>query len=83
MTQKKPNPAGQCDGSQPLNTIFTDHRKACLAVLNAGINLSRKQGEFLGGVGNSDGRLTEKQSHWLNALLDIAELPEFDGGDGR
>lgn len=60
---------------------FTDHRAACLAVLNSGMPLTRKAGQFLGGESASDTPLSEKQSEWLAKLLERAGLPPLaDGG---
>lgn len=60
---------------------FTCHRTACLAVLNSGMSLSRKAGQFLGGEYATETPLTEKQRDWLGQLLERAELPPLaDGG---
>lgn len=60
---------------------FTDHRDACLAVLNSGIMLTRKAGQFLGGEYASETSLSEKQREWLGKLLERAGLPPLaDGG---
>lgn len=60
---------------------FTDHRDACLAVLNSGMPLTRKAGQFLGGEYASEAPLSEKQRDWLAKLLERANLPPLaDGG---
>lgn len=56
---------------------FRDHRKACFAVLTSGCELSRKEGQFLGGQAFDDAPLSAKQASWLAALLSRAKLPPF------
>lgn len=56
---------------------FRSHRDACLAVLNSGCKLSRKDGQFLGGQAFDDTPLSFKQLAWLQALLNRAALPSF------
>jgi hypothetical protein len=59
------------------NNPFNDHRIACLAVLNSGCKLTRKDGQFLGGQAFDDAPLSFKQAKWLKGLLERAELPSF------
>lgn len=57
---------------------FTDHREACLAVLNSECRLTRKAGQFLGGEAVNNVRLSKAQIEWLNKLLAKADLPPFE-----
>ena len=60
---------------------FADHRDACLALLNSGMPLTRRSGQFLGGEYAAGTPLTEKQRDWLGKLLERAGLPPLaDGG---
>jgi hypothetical protein len=59
---------------------FTNHRKACLAVLNSGVTLNRREGQFLGGEAYNDTPLSEKQTAWLAKLLDRAGLRPLAAG---
>lgn len=65
-------------GDGPASQPFTDHRAACLAVLNSGIALTRKAGQFLGGEAFNDAPMSAAQSKWLNQLLAKAKLPPFE-----
>lgn len=62
-----------------MNNTFQDHRAACLAVLNSGMPMTRKAGQFLGGEAVNDKPLSEKQLKWLAELMERAGLPPFAG----
>jgi hypothetical protein len=59
---------------------FTSPQAAALALLNAGVDLTSKQGQFLGGVAFMEGPLSVKQSDWLIGLLKKHGLPRLQGG---
>jgi hypothetical protein len=54
---------------------FPDHRSAALALLTEGSRLTRKAGSFLGQLAVDGSPLTNKQSAWLETLLQRAGLP--------
>lgn len=58
---------------------FTDFRLAARQLLTA-VNLSEKEGQFLGGLCYRTAPLTEKQANWLRILLDRHDLPPFAAG---
>lgn len=59
---------------------FTTHRQAALALLNCGMDLTRKAGSFLGQCVADPVPLTERQVDWLAKLLERAELPPLESG---
>ncbi len=58
---------------------FTDHREACLAILNSNCKITRKAGQFLGGEVVYGKPLSEAQCKWLNEILEHAKLPKYIG----
>ena len=50
------------------------HRAAALALLNAGVDLVQREGQFLGGIAHQHHPMTEKQANWLRILLDRHRL---------
>jgi hypothetical protein len=62
------------------DSAFTNHRQACFAVLNSGLALNRREGQFLGGEACNDKPMSEKQTAWLAKLLDRAGLPSLAEG---
>lgn len=59
---------------------YTHHRDASLALLNSGIRLTAKAGQFLGQITVSSAPLSDRQAEWLGQLLNHAGLPHFEGG---
>lgn len=59
---------------------FATVREACLAVLNCGADLQRRDGQFLGGIAFQDFPLSDKQTAWLRGLLRRCGLPPLEGG---
>jgi hypothetical protein len=88
MKLEKPNPTGTGGAGSDLlggaslhpDSPFTNHRKACLAVLNSGVTLNRREGQFLGGEACNEVPMSEKQTAWLAKLLDRAGLPPLATG---
>ena len=64
-----------------MNTPFTDHRAAAMALLTSGAALRAREGQFLGGIAFDTNPLTEKQGRWLAILLDKNGLPPLANGD--
>jgi hypothetical protein len=61
---------------------FETHRDAALSLINAGLPLKPREGQFLGGIAFDANPLSEKQSNWLVILLAKHGLPTLaDGGD--
>jgi len=61
--------------SNKLNEPFTDHRAAARACFNASDNLTRRAGQFLGGIAHDGTPLSPAQREWLDQLLERAGLP--------
>lgn len=59
---------------------FSNHRSAALALLNSGVRLSRKAGQFLGQIAVDPTTLSEAQLDWLGKLLEKASLPPLATG---
>lgn len=60
---------------------FVDHRRAAIALLNRGVELREKEGNFLGGLAFRSDPMSEKQANWLSILLKRHGLPPLqDGG---
>ncbi len=60
---------------------FTDHRRAAMALLTAGVDLREKEGNFLGGLAFRTDPMSDKQANWLRILLARHDLPTLqDGG---
>ncbi len=60
---------------------FRAHADAALALINAGLPLKPREGQFLGGLAFDTTRLSEKQRNWLVILLAKHGLPSLaDGG---
>jgi len=63
---------------------FTTDRDAALALLNGGVRLTRRAGQFLGGiVAGPSGSLSDAQAKWLDSLLKKADLPCVDPDGGQ
>lgn len=61
---------------------FRAHADAALALINAGLPLRPREGQFLGGLAFDANPLSEKQRGWLVILLAKHGLPPLaDGGD--
>jgi hypothetical protein len=60
--------------------LFTSHRSAALALLNSGVRLSRKAGQFLGQIAVDSTALSGAQLDWLDKLLEKAGLPPLAAG---
>jgi hypothetical protein len=65
-----------------MSAPFTDHRDACLALLNSRADIGRRAGGFVGQALFQDA-LSEKQVTWLAGLLHRAELPPLAGEVSR
>lgn len=65
------------------NRSFPNHRMAALALLNEGVPMSRKAGQFLGQIAVDLTPLSEAQSHWLDKLLEKAGLPPLVTGGAQ
>lgn len=52
-----------------MTAAIPNTRKAALAVLTCGADLTQREGQFLGGISFADRPLSEKQDRWLRALL--------------
>ena len=48
---------------------MADHRAQAMALINAGVPLKPREGQFLGGIAFDANSLTEKQANWLSILL--------------
>ncbi|MEO9469212.1 hypothetical protein [Parasphingorhabdus sp.] len=59
--------------TEPLHT----QRDAAIALLTDGGKLTRKAGSFLGQLVAAETPMTERQSNWLNKLLEKADLPQL------
>ncbi len=60
---------------------FRTHADAALALINAGMPLKPREGQFLGGLTFDAASLSEKQRNWLVILLAKHGLPLLaDGG---
>ena len=62
---------------------FPNHRSAALALLNSGVRLSRKAGQFLGQIAVDPSELSQAQSDWLVKLLANAGLPPLATGGAQ
>jgi hypothetical protein len=66
-----------------MNAPFDSFRSAALALLNAGVELRQREGQFLGGVAFFEYEaLSAKQAKWLGILLERHGLPPLEGGEG-
>lgn len=61
-----------------MSDAFTDFRLAARQVLTV-VNLSEKEGQFLGGLCYRTAPLSEKQANWLRILLDRHGFPTLSG----
>ena len=50
-------------------TLFRDHRRAAMALLN-NAELKPREGQFCGGIAFDPQPLTPRQRNWLDVLLD-------------
>lgn len=67
-----------------MSRPYKSSRKAALGVLNSGIRLTGKGGQFLGQLAADDPKqLSDKQLAWLHGLLKRADLSSFINGDSR
>ena len=65
-----------------MSAPFMEPRSAALAVLNNSERLTRKAGSFLGQLVAEPGPLSPAQRDWLDTLLERANLPPLQGGEG-
>jgi hypothetical protein len=61
---------------------FPHPRAAALALLTGDYQISRRSGGFLGQVAVDPSPLSDKQTAWLDTLLDRAGLPELRASHG-
>ena len=62
-----------------MTTSVPHIRKAAMAVLASGADLTQREGQFLGGISFAERPLSEKQNRWLRVLLQrhgLADLME-------
>jgi hypothetical protein len=53
-----------------------------MAILTSGAQLRPKEGQFLGGIAFDANRLTEKQRHWLDILIERYGPEESEASNG-
>lgn len=61
---------------------FTDFRLAARQLLTI-VNLSEKEGQFLGGLSYRSAPLSDKQANWLRILLDRHGFPALAEGGAQ
>lgn len=62
-----------------MTAAIPNIRRAAMAVLTSGAELTQREGQFLGGISFANRPLSEKQDRWLRVLLQrhgMADLME-------